>query len=156
MEKHAFNELDSQHRPPSRSPDVEIGAVIDPKPQVATRDGDEALNFLQNQDVVDDLTPEEEGKLVRKIDWMIMPLMWNCYMLQYLDKTLVNYAAVMGLYDDANINTDRFSNLALFFYVSYLLLEFPHGYGMQRLPTAKYLGTMISLWGLITAITCVR
>jgi len=45
----------------------------------------------------------------------------------------------MGLYDDANITTAQFSNLALFFYVSYLILEFPHGYGMQRLPTAKLL-----------------
>ena len=61
----------------------------------------------------------------------------------------------MGLYDDANITTNQFSNLALFFYVSYLVLEFPHGYGMQRLPTAKYLGTMVSFWGFITAITCV-
>lgn len=26
---------------------------------------------------------------------------------------LVNYAAVMGLYDDANITTSQFSNLAL-------------------------------------------
>jgi MFS family permease len=67
----------------------------------------------------------------------------------------VNYAAVMGLYDDANINTKQFSNLALFFYVSYLVLEFPHGYGMQRFPTAKYLGIAVTLWGLVTAITCV-
>jgi len=61
----------------------------------------------------------------------------------------------MGLYDDANITTDQFSNLALFFYVSYLLVEFPHGYGMQRFPTAKYLGTAVILWGLVTALTCV-
>lgn len=61
----------------------------------------------------------------------------------------------MGLYADANITTAQFSNLALFFYVSYLILEFPHGYGMQRFPTAKYLGTCVTLWGFITAITCV-
>jgi hypothetical protein len=34
------------------------------------------------------MTEEEEKKLIRKIDWMIMPLMWSCYCLQYLDKTL--------------------------------------------------------------------
>ncbi|KAL6154928.1 hypothetical protein ACJBU6_06538 [Exserohilum turcicum] len=61
----------------------------------------------------------------------------------------------MGLYDDANINTDQFSNLALFFYVSYLVVELPHGYAMQRLPTAKYLGTAVILWGLVTTLTCV-
>ena len=53
---------------------------------------------------------------------------------------IVNYAAVMGLYDDANINTDQFANLALVFYVTYLAFEIPTGYLMQRLPTARYLG----------------
>ena len=40
---------------------------------------------------------------------------------------------------------DQFSQLAMIFYVSYLACEFPHAYGMQTLPTAKYLGTMVSL-----------
>ncbi|EUC35705.1 hypothetical protein COCCADRAFT_3117 [Bipolaris zeicola 26-R-13] len=130
--------------------DVEIGTVHE-----TTKNGDSALEFLRTAHDVGELTPEEERKLLRKIDWMIMPLMWCCYCLQYLDKTLVNYAAVMGLYEDANITTDQFSNLALFFYVSYLVVEFPHGYAMQRLPTAKYLGSAVILWGLITALTCV-
>ncbi|CAA9961741.1 hypothetical protein PTMSG1_05118 [Pyrenophora teres f. maculata] len=130
--------------------DIKIGTVEEP-----TRNGDEALNFLKDAHDIGELTPEGERRLLRKIDWMIMPLMWCCYCLQYLDKTLVNYAAVMGLYDDANITTDQFSNLALFFYVSYLIVEFPHGYGMQRFPTAKYLGMAVVVWGLITALTCV-
>ncbi|KAF2727863.1 allantoin permease [Polyplosphaeria fusca] len=150
-EKQVFE--DEKSHSPSPSQDIEIGVVASSTP--APQDGDEALDFLKSHHHVGELTPDEEKKLVRKIDWMIMPLMWGCYFLQYLDKTLVNYAAVMGLYDDANINTDQFSNLALFFYVSYLALEFPHGYGMQKLPTAKYLGTMVSLWGFMTAITCV-
>jgi hypothetical protein len=33
----------------------------------------------------------------------------------------------------------------MIFYVSYLACEFPHAYGMQTLPTAKYLGTMVTL-----------
>ena len=108
--------------------DIEIGSVaVLEKP---SQNGDEALQFLKNQHDVGELTPEEEKRLLRKIDWMIMPLMWSCYCLQYLDKTLgeslacssvnclltprlVNYAAVMGLYDDANITTSQFSNLAL-------------------------------------------
>lgn len=40
---------------------------------------------------------------------------------------------------------NQFSQLAMIFYVSYLACEFPHAYGMQTLPTAKYLGTMVAL-----------
>jgi hypothetical protein len=51
----------------------------------------------------------------------------------------------MGLQDDAGITGTQFSLLAMIFYVSYLGCEFPHAYGMQTLPTAKYLGAMVVL-----------
>ncbi|KAG9551710.1 MFS general substrate transporter, partial [Aureobasidium melanogenum] len=42
---------------------------------------------------------------------------------------------------------------AWIFYVTYLAFEFPHGYGMQRFPTAKYLGIMVLCWGTIVTVT---
>lgn len=63
--------------------DVEIGTVHE-----TTKNGDSALEFLRTAHDVGELTPEDERRLLRKIDWMIMPLMWCCYCLQYLDKTL--------------------------------------------------------------------
>ncbi|EOD48648.1 putative allantoate permease protein [Neofusicoccum parvum UCRNP2] len=135
--------------------DVEAHSVQDDKirTNIVVKDGDEALKFLAAEGTAGELSPIDEKALVRKIDWMILPLMWCCYCLQYLDKTLINYAAVMGLYTDASINTDQFSTLAWIFYASYLAFEFPHGYGMQRLPTAKYLGAMVTLWGAVIAAT---
>ncbi|KAJ6110881.1 allantoate permease [Penicillium sp. IBT 16267x] len=112
---------------------------------------DAAYEFLraEGSTVLSDI---DEKRLVRKIDWMIMPLMWACYNLQYLDKVLINYASVMGLLTDTHIQTNQFSYLALAFYVTYLIFELPTGYLMQRLPTAKYLGANVALWGLITTM----
>ncbi|KAL2026057.1 hypothetical protein VTO58DRAFT_103241 [Aureobasidium pullulans] len=135
------------HATPEELPEVEIGEVKDVK------NADAALDFLRHEGEGVEMTAEDEKRLVRKIDWMIMPLMWCCYVAQYLDKTLINYAAVMGLYEDANITKADFSNLAWIFYVSYLAFEFPHGYGMQRFPTAKYLGIMVVCWGAIVTVT---
>ncbi|CAK1363488.1 unnamed protein product [Cercospora beticola] len=127
----------------------EVGEVKD----YVTHDGDAALDFLRQEADVRPMAAEDEKRLVRKIDWMIMPIMWVCYCLQYLDKTLINYANVMGLQDDTEMSKDQFSNLALIFYVSYLAFEFPHAYGMQKLPTAKYLGAMVFLWGVVVTVT---
>lgn len=75
--------------------DIEIGSVaVVEKP---TQNGDEALQFLKSQHDVGELTPEEEKRLLRKIDWMIMPLMWSCYCLQYLDKTLGKSLSCIGV-----------------------------------------------------------
>jgi sugar phosphate permease len=128
-------------------PEDIIGGVKD------VRNADATLNFLRHEGAVRPTTAADEKRLRRKIDWMIMPLMWCCYCLQYLDKTLINYANVMGLESDAHVTKGEFSNLALIFYVTYLAFEFPHGYGMQRLPTAKYLGSMVFFWGVIVAVT---
>jgi sugar phosphate permease len=110
---------------------------------------DEALNFLRQEGETYTFTAEDEKKLVRKIDWMIMPLMWSCYFLQYLDKTLINYANVMGLQGDTGTTATQFSYLALVFYITYLVFELPQGWGMQRFPTAKYLGCNVILWGFV-------
>ncbi|KAL1983249.1 hypothetical protein VTN96DRAFT_347 [Rasamsonia emersonii] len=97
---------------------------------------DAALEFLQAEGTTAAVSTIDERKLVRKIDCMIMPLMWACYNLQYLDKVLINYASVMGLLQDTNMQTNQFANLALAFYVTYLAFELPTGYLMQRFPTA--------------------
>ncbi|KAF7115295.1 hypothetical protein CNMCM5793_001931 [Aspergillus hiratsukae] len=119
----------------------------------ASTEADAALGFLASEGTAA-FTEIDEKKLVRKIDWMIVPLMWAVYFLQYLDKILINYASVMGLLKDTGMQTDQFSKLALAFYVSYLFFEFPTGYLMQRLPTAKYLGLNVALWGLLTTLNC--
>lgn len=55
--------------------------------RVELGDVDAALEYLNHEDTT--LMSEiDEKKLVRKIDWMIVPLLWLCYCFQYLDKTL--------------------------------------------------------------------
>lgn len=118
------------------------------------QNADDALEFLRSESSVQHMTPLDEKQLVRKIDWMIMPLMFCAYLLQYLDKTLINYANVMGIQHDTGMTPAEFSYMALVFYVTFLAFEFPHAYGMQRLPTARYLGSMVFLWGIVVTATC--
>ena len=56
------------------------------------RDGDKALTFLRTEAGVGEGEDVDEKRLVRKIDWMIVPLMFCCYLLQYLDKSLRMFA----------------------------------------------------------------
>jgi hypothetical protein len=54
---------------------------------ISSSDVDAALQFLQAEGSAT-LSEVDEKALVRKIDWMLIPLMWACYNLQYLDKVL--------------------------------------------------------------------
>lgn len=51
------------------------------------QNGDEALEFLRHAQA-GEADAIDEKVLVHKIDWMIVPLMFCCYFLQYLDKSL--------------------------------------------------------------------
>ncbi|KAK4493727.1 hypothetical protein PRZ48_014912 [Zasmidium cellare] len=125
----------------------------DPPEKPLFKDGDKALEFLQAEAEVGEADDIDEKRLVRKIDFMIVPLMFLCYLLQYLDKSLLNYAAVMGIREDADLTTEQYGTLAWLFYLGFLIFEFPHAYLMQRFPTAKYLGTMVCCWGAVVACT---
>ncbi|EGS17902.1 putative allantoate protein [Thermochaetoides thermophila DSM 1495] len=91
------------------------------------------------------------AKLRRKIDLRIVPLMFLCYTLQFLDKVILNYAAVMGIHKDLNLQGNDFSNVATFLFVGLLCFEIPNIYFLQAVPAAKWLGLNVALWGTATA-----
>ncbi|KAL1654789.1 hypothetical protein SLS61_002538 [Didymella pomorum] len=89
--------------------------------------------------------------LRRKVDWHIVPLMFGCYTMQFLDKVILNYAAVMGIQKDLHLVGNDFSNVATFLFVGLLCFEVPNVYFLQRVPAAKWLGLNVVLWGIATA-----
>ena len=71
---------------PSSSEEKNINMDTE-KQALKPHDVDAALDYLNHEDTTI-MSEIDEKKLVRKIDWRIVPLMWMCYNLQYLDKTL--------------------------------------------------------------------
>ncbi|KAI1459273.1 major facilitator superfamily transporter allantoate [Annulohypoxylon moriforme] len=116
------------------------------KKHVASNDPDEALKLVTGEAIV--LTPEDERKLLRKIDLHLMPLLCVVYGLNYLDKTTLSYASIMGIKKDLNLQGQDYSWIASIFYFGYLFWEWPTNRLLQRLPLAKYSAFNIIMWGL--------
>ncbi|RWA06490.1 hypothetical protein EKO27_g8615 [Xylaria grammica] len=136
----------------SREPDgVEVKHM--PK-HVADNDADEALRLVAahaGETII--LDAEEQKKLLRKIDRHMMPFLCIVYGLNYLDKTTLSYASVMGFKTDLNIGVSEYNWVASIFYFGYLVWEWPTNRLLQRLPLAKYSAFNVILWGLILALT---
>ncbi|KAI9901930.1 hypothetical protein N3K66_003747 [Trichothecium roseum] len=100
---------------------------------------------------------QQDGQVLseayRKVDWTIMPLMFLCYLLQFLDKVIINYANIMGLQRDLSLHGDDFSWMATIFFVGYAVAELPQGYLLQRFPIARVLGINVILWGVVVCCT---
>lgn len=54
-------------------------------------DADDALQFLRQHEVTGEVVTIDDKKLMRRVDWLLMPLMFSVYYLQYTDKTLRAY-----------------------------------------------------------------
>ncbi|EXJ64983.1 hypothetical protein A1O7_01322 [Cladophialophora yegresii CBS 114405] len=125
--------------------------ILETNEKLAIHEVDGALAFLRNE-VDASIADLDEKELVRRIDFRIMPLLFGVYVLQYIDKSLINYANVMGLSKDTNMSAADFSYLATFFYVTFAVFQPVHAYLMQKFPTAKYLAVNVVLWGVILAV----
>ncbi|KAK1546333.1 hypothetical protein CPAR01_00300 [Colletotrichum paranaense] len=110
--------------------------------------GDVALALFDNMgDVHESIDPEEERRLVRKVDWMILPYISVCYVFFYIDKTTLSYAAIFGIQSDLNLKGTEYSWLSSIFYFGFLIWALPTNFMLQKFPIAKYLGLNIFAWG---------
>ncbi|KAJ8664151.1 hypothetical protein O0I10_000430 [Lichtheimia ornata] len=91
---------------------------------------------------------KEEKKLVKKINWTLMPFICLLVALQFFDKTILSFTAVLGIYEDTGITHDQFGWLGAVFYGGFLLTQFSNQYMLQRLPISKYVGMVCVVWGI--------
>lgn len=92
-----------------------------------------------------------DPKLLRRIDWHIVPLCFASYFLQFLDKVILNYANITGISKDLHMVGNDFAWLATGFFIAYAVAEIPQGMLLQRFPLTKVLGFNILLWGITIA-----
>ncbi|KAI0100176.1 major facilitator superfamily transporter allantoate [Nemania sp. FL0031] len=115
-------------------------------------DPDEALKLVTaHAGVSVTITPEQEAKLLRKIDLHVMPLLCLVYGLNFVDKTALSYVSIVGFKTDLNLGVSEYNWVASVFYFGYLIWEWPTNRLLQRLPLAKYSACIVILWGLVLA-----
>ncbi|KAJ5234623.1 transporter [Penicillium citrinum] len=130
--------------------DIEKGTPVDPTIAKHSHDADEAMKaFEELQGEAIELDESTNRRLLRTIDWHLMPIMCCIYGMNYLDKTTLSYASVMGIRDDLNLVDDQYQWLGSLFYFGYLAFEYPTNRLLQLLPLGKYSAFCILMWGLV-------
>ena len=90
-----------------------------------SHDADEALKAIQGHDgepvILDEAT---NRRILRRIDWNLIPIMCVVYGLNYLDKTALSYASIMGLIEDIDLVGNDYQWLGSMFYFGYLVNRF--------------------------------
>jgi hypothetical protein len=92
-------------------------------------------------------------KLIRKIDFYLIPILFLLLMAAFLDRINIGNARIMGLEKDLHMKGNDF-NIALFvFFVPYILLEVPSNLLMKKVRPSMWLSGLILGWGTSHAST---
>jgi ribosomal protein S25 len=75
--------------------------------QTASKAADAALQYVHEQAV--EIDEETDKRIRHKIDRHILPWMCTLYLLQYMDKVTLSYAAVMGIKEDTHLTALQYS-----------------------------------------------
>ncbi|EOD53142.1 putative allantoate permease protein [Neofusicoccum parvum UCRNP2] len=124
-----------------------IEVVPQPSPDHNTHGLDKAAQFLQQANKTVVVTPEENARIVRRIDWAILPILLTVYALQSLDKTSLSYASVFGLIDDTNLVGDQYSWLGSIVYLAQLVMQPVVAVSLVKFPIGKFTAVMVFCWG---------
>ncbi|KAG2201199.1 hypothetical protein INT47_013010 [Mucor saturninus] len=96
---------------------------------------------------------EAEKKLVRKINMTLLPFVGAIVFIQFVDKSTLTIAAVLGIIQDTRLTGTQYSWLGSFFYIGYIAFQLPNNYLIQKFPISKYLGVLLVLWGIVMGCT---
>lgn len=108
-EKHNTLDPEVEKNLPAPLADAIRSGSVDKRILQHSHDADEAMKaFLGHQGEVIEIDEATNKRLLRIIDWHLIPVMCIVYGLNFLDKTTISYASVMGIKEDIGLMDDDY------------------------------------------------
>ncbi|SCW85493.1 MULTISPECIES: MFS transporter [unclassified Pseudomonas] len=95
------------------------------------------------------LSDAEGEKLLRRVLLRIVPFIFVCYVISYLDRTNVGFAAI-SMNKDLGLTATMFGWAAGLFFFGYFIFEIPSNLLMQRFGARIWIARIMITWGLIS------
>ncbi|KXX82185.1 High-affinity nicotinic acid transporter [Madurella mycetomatis] len=90
---------------------------------------------------------EVDRKLVRRLDWILIPWLCFLYLLAFLDRTNIGNARIAGLSEDLGLSVPSYNATLTIFFVSYAVFEPLTNILLKRLRPSIFIPIIIIGWG---------
>jgi ACS family tartrate transporter-like MFS transporter len=88
----------------------------------------------------------------RKVAWRLLPFVFILYIVNYVDRTNLAYAA-LGMSRELGFNDHVFGLGAGIFFISYLALQIPGALLVERWSARRMISATMIAWGSLTVLT---
>jgi D-galactonate transporter len=96
--------------------------------------------------------PSSEASVYSKITWRIMPFLFLCYVLAYVDRVNVGFAKLQ-MQQDLGMSDSVYGLGAGIFFIGYFIFEVPANMVLQRIGARRWIGPIMIAWGVVSACT---
>ena len=97
-------------------------------------------------------SPEIERRVFAKISWRLMPLLSCSYVLNYLDRNNISFAA-LTMNREIGLTATAFGTGAGILFLGYCLFEIPSNIALYRYGARVWISRIMITWGLVSAAT---
>ena len=95
---------------------------------------------------------QAEARAYRTITWRVMPFLFVCYVLAYVDRVNVGFAKLQ-MQQDLGMSDSVYGLGAGIFFLGYFLFEVPANMILQRIGARLWIGPLMMAWGVVSACT---
>ncbi|KAJ3568006.1 hypothetical protein NP233_g5997 [Leucocoprinus birnbaumii] len=91
-----------------------------------------------------DYSEEETARVLRKIDWHLLPFISLLYLLSFLDRANIGNARIAGMAHDVGLVGLRYNVIAAVFFITYALAEVPS--------PSRWIPSIMVAWGIVMTL----
>ncbi|EXJ87212.1 hypothetical protein A1O3_04171 [Capronia epimyces CBS 606.96] len=118
----------------------------------AAKDADTAAALVghaldeTNQPRYDD---KETIKLMRRVDWRVLPMLTFLYLISFLDRGNIGNAKVAGMNDDLGLTGAQFNMAVTVFFIPYAIFEVPSNIVLKLMRPSWWISIIVTAWGTV-------
>ncbi|KAI8719946.1 hypothetical protein NCS52_00438400 [Fusarium sp. LHS14.1] len=127
--------------------DLEAGSIKVVKSQIELPDEPAAAFLTEHEHQWGNYNPQEARKVLRKIDFRLMPLIIGTITIAAVDKIIISNAALYGMSKDTHLVGQQYSWVGSIFYFGWLVAGYPATLLLQKMPVGKTIGVAVIGWG---------
>ena len=95
---------------------------------------------------------EIEARTIRKVMWRLLPFLFFCYFVAYLDRVNVGFAKLQ-MNSALGLSEAAYGFGAGLFFISYFLFEVPSNLALERFGARLWIARIMLSWGVTVSYT---
>ena len=132
--------------PTTAAPGLELDTEKHPEASASVHEEKDAAAHL-----VSPPTEEEERRVISKLDWHLMPIIFIIYMLSVLDRSNLGNAYLAGLAQDVDLSGYNYNWLGTAFYIAYILFQWS-AVGWKQFKPHIWVACVVLTWVSISSL----